>query len=60
LEVTRAGIGAHVNNKIAERALKAEKPLLQDVSESHHNIYGDYRSKIRGEQAAAQLRNAAS
>ena len=60
LEITRAGIGAHVNNKIAERALEAEKPFLQDVSESHHNIYGDYRSKIRGEQAAAQLRNAAS
>lgn len=60
LEWTRAGIGAHVNNKIAERALKAEKPFLQDVSESHHNIYGDYRSKIRGEQAAAQLRNAAA
>ena len=60
LEVTRAGISAHVNNKIAKRALEAEKPFLQDVSESHHNIYGDYRSKVRGEQAAAQLRNAAS
>lgn len=60
LEVTRAGIGAHVNNKIAKRALEAEKPFLQDVSESYHNIYGDYRSKVRGEQAAAQLRNAAS
>ena len=60
LEWTRAGIGAHVNNKIAKRALEAEKPFLQDVSESHHNIYGDYRSKVRGEQAAAQLRNAAA
>ena len=60
LELTRAGIGAHVNNKIAQRALDAEKPFLQDISESHHNIYGDYRSKIRGEQAAAQLRNTAS
>ena len=60
LEYTRAGIGAHVNNKIAERALENEKPLLQDTSETHHNIYGDYRAKVRGEQAAAQLRNAAA
>ena len=60
LEWARAGIGAGVNKKIAERALEAEKPFLQDVSESHHSVYGDYRSKIRGEQAAAQLRNAAS
>jgi hypothetical protein len=28
LEYTRAGIGAHVNNKIAERALENEKPFL--------------------------------
>jgi hypothetical protein len=28
LEWARAGIGAHVNNKIAERALEAEKPFL--------------------------------
>ena len=60
LEYARAGIGAAVNNKIAERALEAEKPFLQDISESHHNVYGDYRAKVRGEQAAAQLRNAAS
>ena len=60
LELTRAGIGAGVNNKIAERALEAEKPFLQDVSESHRTVYGDYRSKIEGEKAAAQLRNMAS
>lgn len=60
LELTRAGIGASVNNKIAERALKAEKPFLQDVSESHRSVYGDYRSQIQGEKAAAQLRNMAS
>lgn len=60
LEFTRAGIGASVNNKIAERALETEKPFLQDVSESHRSIYGDYRSKIEGEKAAAQLRNLAS
>jgi hypothetical protein len=28
LEYARAGIGAAVNNKIAERALEAEKPFL--------------------------------
>jgi hypothetical protein len=44
LEFARAGIGAAVNNKIAERALEAEKPFLQDVSESHRPIYGDYRA----------------
>lgn len=60
LEYARAGIAAGVNNKIAERALKAEKPFLQDVSESHRSIYGDYRSQVQGEKAAAQLRNMAS
>lgn len=60
LELTRAGIGASVNNKIADRALKAEKPLLQEVSESHRSVYGDYRAQIQGEKAAAQLRNLAS
>lgn len=60
LELTRAGIGASVNNKIADRALAAEKPFLQDVSESHRSIYGDYRAQIQGEKAAAQLRNMAS
>lgn len=60
LELTRAGIGASVNNKIAERAIAAEKPFLQDVSESHRAIYGDYRAQVQGEKAAAQLRNMAS
>ena len=60
LELTRVGIGAAVNNKIAERALEAEKPFLQDVSESHRSVYGDYRSQVQGEKAAAQLRNMAS
>lgn len=60
LEFARAGIGAAVNNKVAERALEAEKPFLQDVSESHRAIYGDYRSQIEGEKAAAKLRNTAS
>ena len=60
LELTRAGITAAVNNKIADRALEAEKPFLQDVSESHRSVYGDYRSQIQGEKAAAQLRNMAS
>jgi hypothetical protein len=60
LSAAKAGIGAGINNKIAERALTAEKPLLQDVSESHRSVYGDYRSLIQGEKAAAQLRNMAS
>ena len=60
LELTRAGIGVAVNNKIADRALEAEKPFLQDISESHRSVYGDYRSQIQGEKAAAQLRNMAS
>ena len=60
LELTRAGIGASVNNKVAQRALDAEKPFLQDVSESHRPIYGDYRAQVQGEKAAAQLRNMAS
>ena len=60
LELTRAGIGIATNNKIAERALEAEKPFLQDVSESHRSVYGDYRSQVQGEKAAAQLRNMAS
>ena len=60
LELTRAGIGASVNNKIANRALAAEKPFLQDISESHRSIYGDYRAQVQGEKAAAQLRNMAS
>ena len=60
LEYARAGVGAAINNKIAERALEAEKPFLQDVSESHRSVYGDYRSKVEGEKAAAKLRNMAS
>ena len=60
LEYARAGIGAGINNKIAERALEAEKPFLQDVPESHRAVYGDYRAQVEGEKAAAQLRNMAS
>ncbi len=60
LEVARAGIGFSVNNKIAERALKSEKPFLQDVSESHRSVYGNYRAQIEGEKAAAKLRNMAA
>ncbi len=60
LEFARAGIGASVNNKVAERALEAEKPFLQDISENHRSVYGDYRAQVEGEKAAAKLRNAAS
>ena len=60
LDMTRAGLGLATNHKIAERALEAEKPFLQDVSESHRSVYGDYRAKIEGEKAAAKLRNMAS
>ena len=60
LQLVRAGVGYAVNNKMAERALEAEKPFLQDVSENHRAVYGDYRSQIEGEKAAAKLRNLAS
>lgn len=60
LDIARAGIESSLNNRIAERALKAEKPFLQDVSESHRSVYGDYRAQVQGEKAAAQLRNMAS
>ena len=60
LEYARAGLGYYINNKIADKALEAEKPFLQDVSESHRTIQGDYRAQIEGEKAAAKLRNMAS
>ena len=60
LELTKYGTAAAINNKMAERSLETEKPFLQDVSESHRNIYGNYRAQVEGEQAAAQLRNMAS
>ena len=60
LEFTGSAIAASVNNKIADRALEAEKPFLQDISESHRSVYGDYRAQVEGEKVAAKLRNAAS
>lgn len=60
LDIARAGIETSLNNKIADRALKAEKPFLQDISESHRSIYGDYRAQVEGEKAAAKLRNMVS
>jgi hypothetical protein len=60
LDLTKAGLGIGVNNKLAERALEAEKPFLQDVSESHRSVYGDYRAQVEGEKAAASLRNMAA
>ena len=60
LDYTKGLIGIGVNNKIAERAIDAEKPFLQTISEGHRSIYGDYRAKIQGEQASAQLRQAAA
>ena len=60
LELARAGIGASVNNKIADRALKAEKPFLQETSETYRPIYGNYRAQVEGEKNAAALRNAAA
>lgn len=60
LDYAKGLIGIGVNNKIAERAIDAEKPFLQTISEGHRSIYGDYRAKTQGEQAAAQLRQAAA
>ncbi len=60
LTLTGGAFATSVNNKIADRALKSEKPFLQEISESSTPIIGDYRAKLEGEQAAAQLRNSAS
>lgn len=60
LDYAKGAIGLGVNNKIAKRAIKSEKPFLQNTSEGHRSIYGDYRAKIQGEQAAAQLKNVAA
>lgn len=60
IDFTRAGLGAYVNNKIAQRAIDSEKPFLQDASESYRSVYGDYGAIVQGEKAAAQLRNLAS
>ena len=57
LELGKYASAAAINKKMTERSLAAEKPFLQDISESHHSIYGDYRSQQEGQQAAAQLRN---
>jgi hypothetical protein len=53
LELTKYGTAAAINNKMAERSLEVEKPFLQDISESHRNVYGNYRAQVEGEQAAA-------
>ena len=60
LELTKAGIGAAVNNKVTQRAIDAEKPFLQDPFESHRNVYGDYEAIAQGEKAAAKLMQLAS
>lgn len=60
LEYTKGAIGLGVNNKIAERAINAEKPFLQTVSESHRPIYGDYTALQQGEKSAAELRKMVS
>lgn len=60
LELVKAGIGVGINNKIAERAKKAEIPFLQNTSEFQRSVVGNYEAKLQGEKAAAQLRNLAS
>lgn len=60
LEITKAGIGLGINNKIADRALEVEKPYLQNPVEHYRTVYGDYRAQKQGEQAAAQLRQTVS
>ena len=60
VEASKSIIGTSVNNKMAESSIAAEKPLLQSVTVLDKPIYGNYRAKIQGEQAAAQLRSAAA
>ena len=58
LELTKAGIGASVNNNTTKKALEAEIPYLQTaVEKPANNIFGNYRELVAGEKAAAQLRN---
>jgi hypothetical protein len=44
LELLRSGIGYTTNNKIADRAIAAEKPLLQNPLEHYRPVYGNYRA----------------
>jgi hypothetical protein len=44
LELLRSGIGYATNNKIADRAIAAEKPLLQNPLEHYRPVYGNYRA----------------
>ena len=60
LEYAKGAIGLGVNNKIAERAIDAEKPFLQTISESNRSVYGDYNALQQGEKSAAELRKMAS
>lgn len=60
LEYAKGAIGLGVNNKIAERAIDAEKPFLQTTSESNRSVYGDYNALQQGEKSAAELRKMAS
>lgn len=60
LEYTKGAIGLGINNKIAERAIDAEKPFLQTTSESNRSVYGDYDALQQGEKSAAELRKMAS
>ena len=60
LEAFRALHGVHVNNKIAQRSIDAQRPYLQDPVEHHRAIYGNLRAQQEGQQAAAQLRSQAS
>lgn len=60
LELLRSGIGYATNNRIADRAIAAEKPLLQNPLEHYRPVYGNYRAQKEGQQSAAQLRNLAS
>ena len=57
-----AGMGLNIGNTLRNYKLaqEAEKPILKDPVEHHHAIYGDYLSKVQGEQNAGNLLNAAS
>ena len=60
LEYAKGAIGLGINNKIAKRAIDAEKPFLQTTSESNRSVYGDYNALQQGEKSAAELRKMVS
>lgn len=56
----RAMYADHVNRKLTNMAIEAEKPFLATPMEIHRTVHSDLNAEMRGAQAAAQLRNLSS